>query len=511
MNTNTIDNYRISSDKVSKPILTLGIVLTTFYGIIIFWLLPKGELWLYWTLMAGEIFHIWLILSYIFTVWPRQNSFKFDPRFLPPVDIFITVAGEPVDIVKKTIRAAKNLNYPDKNIFVLNDGFVCGSDNWMDIEELCMDESINWVTRKVGGGAKAGNINNALRLTKSPLIAVFDADHAPKINFLTETVSYFVDPKMAFVQTPQYYANYSENNITVGASEQQELFFGPILEGKNNSNSVFMCGTNMVLSRKALDQVGGLCDTNIAEDFLTSLFIHEKGWKSVYVPKILAEGLAPGDFLSYYKQQFRWARGSLEVIFKYNPIFRSGLSFQQKIHYLVSASYYLSGLFVIINMSVPLLYLIFQVEPLRTSTMTLAFAFLPYLFICIYILQKSSGSSYTFKALSFSMGSFFVFTSALISVILNRKVSFAVTSKEAIQGNFIKFVIPHIIYFCLSIFASVYYLYHSGFTPSFITNFSWIFFNNIVFAPFVLAAMPNFEFSKIPILHKKSKLVNEHN
>jgi len=92
-----------------------------------------------------------------------------------------------------------------------------------------------------------------------------------------------------------------------------------------------------------------MCETNIAEDFLTSLFVHSKGWKSVYVPEVLAEGLAPEDFMSYYKQQFRWARGSLEIIFKYNPLFNRGLSLSQKLQYLASASYYLSGVVFLLN------------------------------------------------------------------------------------------------------------------------------------------------------------------
>jgi cellulose synthase (UDP-forming) len=508
MNTTPISN-KINSDKVNQPILVLGVILILLYGFVIFWWLPKGELWLYWLLMIGEIFHIWLILSYIFTIWPRKNTFKFQKNFCPPVDIFITVAGEPVEIVKKTVIAVKNISYLKKSIHILNDGFVCNSENWKDIEALGASKGVNVITRKIGGGAKAGNINNALRLTSNPFIVVFDADHIPNENFLELTIGFFIDKKMAFVQTPQYYGNFLENNVTVGSSEQQELFFGPILEGKNNSNSVFMCGTNMVLNRKALNEVGGLCDTNIAEDFLTSLFMHEKGWKSTYVPHILASGLAPSDFLSYYKQQFRWARGSLEVIFKYNPIFRKGLSFQQKLHYLVSASYYLSGIFIIINMFVPIIYLLFQVEPLKTSTMTLALSFLPYLFICVYILQKSSNSSYTFNALSFSMGSFFIFTSALISVLLNRKVAFAVTSKQSIKGNFVSLVYPHLIYFVICIFTSIFYLVNRGFTPSFVTNFSWIFFNNIVFLPFILAAIPTFEFAKVFNFQKKTKLINE--
>jgi cellulose synthase (UDP-forming) len=504
-------SHKTNSDKVNHPTLTLGIILTLLYGFIIFWWLPKGELWLYWLLMIGEIFHIWLILSYIFTIWPRDQLSEFENSFCPTVDIFITVAGEPVDIVKKTVIATKNINYPKKKIYILNDGLVCNSENWEEIEALGLSEEVNTITRKIGGGAKAGNINNALKLTKSPFIAVFDADHVPNVDFLKQTMGYFIDKRVAFVQTPQFYGNFSENIITMGSSEQQELFFGPILEGKNNSNSVFMCGTNMVLSRNALNEVGGLCDTNIAEDFLTSLFIHEKGWKSIYVPRILASGIAPSDFLSYYKQQFRWARGSLEVIFKYNPIFRKGLSFQQKLHYLISASYYLSGIFVIVNMFVPIIYLLFQIEPLTTSTMTLSLSFLPYLFICIHILQKSSNSNYTFKALSFSMGSFFIFTSALISVLLNRKVSFAVTSKQTIQGNFVNLVLPHFIYFGICIFTSIFYLITHGITPSFVTNFSWIFFNNIVFLPFILAALPSFEFAKVFSLQKKRKLINETN
>lgn len=104
-------------------------------------------------------------------------------------------------------------------------------------------------------------------------------------------------------------------------------------------------------------EAGGMCETSIAEDFLTSLFIHEKKWKSVYVDEVLAEGgLAPEDFLSYYKQQFRWARGSLEVIFKYNPLFRRGLTMSQRAGSTSRQLPYLSGLIVLLNATLPLIY-----------------------------------------------------------------------------------------------------------------------------------------------------------
>src|SRR6202008_3490247 len=150
---------------------------------------------------------------------------------------------------------------------------------------------VECITRTVPGGAKAGNINNALRHTRSPLIAIFDADHIPHRDFLEKTVGYFgAQEKVGFVQTPQYYKNFAKNYLTQSSWDQQELFFGPICKGKNRLNAATMCGTNMVLSREALHEVGGICTDSIAEDFVTGLFMHAHGYTSVYVPEVLAEG-----------------------------------------------------------------------------------------------------------------------------------------------------------------------------------------------------------------------------
>ena len=241
------------------------------------------------------------------------------------------------------------MRYAQKKVCLLNDGFVAKKENWRDIELLARDLRaeglpVECITRTTPGGAKAGNINNALRYTESPLVAIFDADHVPHRDFLEKTVGYFgagaeaqasvaelrADRrKVGFVQTPQYYKNFAKNYLTSSSWEQQELFFGPICKGKNRLNAATMCGTNMLISREALSEVGGMCTESIAEDFVTGLFMHERGWVSVYHPEVLAEGLATEDFLTYSKQQFRWARGSLDVIFRYNPLFMRGLTWRQ--------------------------------------------------------------------------------------------------------------------------------------------------------------------------------------
>lgn len=497
-------SYKITSKSVSKILLAIQVVVSFLYLYIVLFYLEKGNPYLFTILAISQIFHVWLILTLVFTIWPRKIKNNFSLSKTPSADIFITVVNEPVSIVRKTIQACKKIEYSNKQIYILNDGKVCNFEDWELMEKLAIDEGIECISRTNPGGAKAGNINNALKETTGEIVVVFDADHAPYESFLNQTIGYFIDSKVAFVQTPQYYKNFLDNKVTLGSAEQQELFFGPIMHGKNALNSAFMCGTNMLIRRKALDEVGGLCETNIAEDFMTSFQIHQKGWKSVYVPKTLAEGLAPEDFLSYSKQQFRWARGSMEILFWNNPIFSKGLSWSQKLSYLISASYYLSGIVVVVNLITPLIYLFTGLEPIKSSSMTLPAVFLPHIIFSVLILNICSNSAYTFKALSFSNGSFWIFCKALFSVIFRIKTSFAVTSKQKLSGNFVHLIIPHLIFTLVGIVAIVMAYQANGLIPAVMTNAAWIVFNIFTFVPFMLSALPSEALSKFRVFSKSS-------
>lgn len=480
--------FLLSDPKRWLLIANFGMAILYFF--VIAFLFPHGNEFLFWLLIAGEVFHTWQALTYIYTVWKLDHKERRDPEFKPDVDVFITVCGEPADIVRQTALAAKNMDYPNHRVYLLNDGVVAKKENWYEMEALAKELSIGCITRKTPGGAKAGNINNALRETEAPFIVIFDADHIPHSDFLEKTVGYFADPKLSFVQTPQFYKNAYVNAVALSSWEQQELFFGPICRGKNRLNSATMCGTNMLIRRDALMQVGGMCEESIAEDFVTGLFLHEKGWKSLYVPEVLAEGLAPEDFLSYTKQQFRWARGALDVLFRYNLLFRGGLTFAQKVQYLSSVTYFLSGTVVLMNILLPLLFLFFGLIPIQIDTMFLAAVFIPYIFLTAGVLASTSNRRFSFRALSFSLCSFWIHVKALWSAMTGQKVGFSVTSKTGLQGNFLKLVIPHILYISTVAVAIPYAIARDGLSASVINNAAWALFNVGVLAPFVLAAAP---------------------
>ncbi|MDE2041266.1 MAG: glycosyltransferase [Patescibacteria group bacterium] len=475
---------------VPRSLASINIVLALAYFLAILFIFPRGNEVMYAILLFGEIFHMWQMATYLYTVWNTEYMPPYDTTYQPAVDVFITVCGEPSDIVADTVRAALDMDYASFKVHILNDGFVAGKENWQEMEFLAARLGANCITRRSAGGAKAGNINNALRQTSHPLIVVFDADHVPHRDFLRKTVGYFGDPRMGYVQSPQYYRNYDSNPVTEGAWEQQALFFGAICKGKNRLNAVTMCGTNMVIRRDALSEVGNICEDSIAEDFVTGLFIHEHGWKSTYVPEVLAEGLAPEDFLSYYKQQFRWARGALDVIFRYNFLWNRRLTISQKIQYLSSVSYFLSGVVVLANALIPIVFLFTGLMPLQISTMTLAAIFLPYICVTVYCLQISTNFSYSFKSLAFSMAGFNIHISALLASVLGKKSVFAVTSKRRISGNFIRFVAPQILYICVVAVGITFALEHNGLTASVLSNIAWALLNTVIFAEFISAALP---------------------
>ncbi len=483
----------IPADQAARALLFLNVVVTMAY--ILWWLDLRhaGNPFLYGLLLIGEIYHVLMALAFWFTVRARVKPHTIirNTSFTPSVDIFITVAGEPVEVVEETLKGALAQTYPSAQVFILNDGFVAKKENWQEMEELAARYGAGCITRRTPGGAKAGNINHALKKTSGEFVVILDADMVPQPEFLQKIMPAFADPHLAFVQTPQFYSNAPDSMISGSAWEQQALFFGPIMEGKDQSNAAFICGTNVAIRRTALEEVGGMCEDNIAEDFLTSLRIHQKGWKSLYHSEVLCTGLAPCDILSYVKQQLRWARGSLEVLFGSNPVFKPGLKWKQKLEYLSSGLYYLNGLVVAIDIAVPIACLFFGWRPVEASTTNFAALFLPFIFLNLITLSLVTQHTVSFRALAFSQSSWVIQLQALWAVLRRKNIGFVVTPKQAQTGNFLNLAAPHLMYILLGTVALAVGVWREGFSPSVLANGSWVLFNSIMFLPFIYCTLPD--------------------
>ncbi|MEJ2267188.1 MAG: glycosyltransferase family 2 protein, partial [Anaerolineales bacterium] len=175
-------------------------------------------------------------------------------------------------------------------------------------------------------------------------------------NFLRETVPYFSNPRVAFVQTPQAFYNRADNLFAHFSALAQRFFFEISMRSRNEHNAIIFCGTMGLIRKRALERIGGWDEWCITEDAEASLRILRKGYESLYVNQPYGYGILPTTFEATKKQRFRWAFGGMQILKRYWrqllpwPGSRDGaqLSFQQRFSYLMGLLGWFNDLLVLI-------------------------------------------------------------------------------------------------------------------------------------------------------------------
>jgi cellulose synthase (UDP-forming) len=342
-----------------------------------------------------------LAISFFMLADPLKRKSPPFPRSedLPTVDVFIPTYNEDPELLASTIAAAKSMIYPkDKlQIYLLDDGGTDAKRNnsnpklalaalrrYEQLKALCEAMDINYHARQKNDHAKAGNLNDGLRISNGELVVVFDADHAPVRDFLRETVGFFLENKKLFlVQTPHFFLNPDplEKNLNTFARmpSENEMFYSVLQRGLDKWNSSFFCGSAAVLSRKALETTKGFAGQSITEDCETALQLHSNGWHSIYVDKPLIVGLQPETFVSFIGQRARWCQGMLQILILNRPFLAKGLTMAQRLCYAGINLFWLFPLSRLTFMFAPLLYIFFSLEIYQANIIEFASYALTYL------------------------------------------------------------------------------------------------------------------------------------
>jgi cellulose synthase (UDP-forming) len=236
-----------------RVLVALAWMTATYY---ITWRYGYSINWRYWpvalALLAAETYSYLDAWLFGLGVW-RLKIRPAPPAPIPgtTVDVFITCYNEPVELVRETAVAARDIEWPHRT-FILDDGRSPA------MEAMAAEVGVEYITRSsVWQGkdrhAKAGNLVNAMGQTHGEFILILDADQVPHPKILTNTLGYFRDPKVAFVQTPQWFHNTPPGNPF---GTDAPLFYGPIQQSKDGWNAAYFCGSNAVLRREALMSIG---------------------------------------------------------------------------------------------------------------------------------------------------------------------------------------------------------------------------------------------------------------
>jgi cellulose synthase (UDP-forming) len=409
------------------------------------------------------------------------------PEYFPDVDVFIATHNESVDLLYKTVNACTFMDYPDKckvHIYLCDDG------NRKEVAELARQLGVGYFGLSGNKHAKSGNLNNALGKTNSPLIATFDADMIPQHTFLMKTVPYFLIPKfikdngvwrlrmvdemdctdkIGLIQTPQSFYNpdlfqfnlYAEQSIP----NEQDFFSKEINVMRNASNAVAYTGSNTVIARKAMEDIGGFPTDTITEDFETSILMQQAGYITYATQEVQAAGLTTTTIKSMLKQRIRWARGIIQSLQNTHAVFSKKLALSARITYLASFLYWWSFFNRLIFFISPVLFALFGFQIVRTGFWKVIIFWLPAYFcysMSMRYLSSNIRNQRWSQVIDTILMPYLVMPVFLETMHIHQK-TFHVTNKKRESGNsklgLIAFAIPDAVLLVLSVAAIIHFIY----------------------------------------------------
>ncbi len=411
------------------------------------------------------------------TAWPL-----FLNRRQVDVDVFITVFGEDLGTIRRTVTAALAMK-GRHGTYVLDDG------NSDDVRALAAELGAGYIRRLTRLGAKAGNVNHALSITHGEFFLILDADFVVKPEMLEETLPAMADDTFAFVQTPQVYGNL-HTTIARGAAYMQSMFYRYIQPGRNEFNAAFCVGTNVLFRRKAVKEIGGMYTGSKSEDVWTSLLLHERGWKSLFVPQALAIGKAPETIEAYSKQQLRWATGGFEILLSHNPLSpKRRLTLDQRLMYFVTSTHYLSGIATGLLLFVPALEIFFDLRPIAVAVGPLEWALYYSGFYVLQILLSALIlGTFRLEVLLLAAASFPIYIKAFRNALYGIDVKWSVTGTTGGRTSAFNFIIPQVLTFIFLLITSAVGIWRDLLQSTMNVATFWSLVNTLVLGLFVLTA-----------------------
>src|SRR5881296_181857 len=265
--------------------------------------------------LALSVYYLFEILD----VFSRRTriAHRAESSYRPKVAIQVPCYNEPIEVMRETLTAIAQLDYQDLIVQVV-DNNTKDPQIWRSLEALCAElgSRFQFIHLDPWPGYKAGALNEATRRLPAhvTILGIVDADYIVRPGFLRDTVGHFIDPYVAFVQTPQDYREWRDDPYLRGLFYSYRYFFDVTMPARANRNAIIFAGTMGLIRRSVLESIGGWDENIITEDAEASLRMLGLGSIGVYEPTVWGEGLMPLSFDGLKKQRFRWALGGIQIL-----------------------------------------------------------------------------------------------------------------------------------------------------------------------------------------------------
>jgi cellulose synthase/poly-beta-1,6-N-acetylglucosamine synthase-like glycosyltransferase len=275
---------------------------------------------------------IWLMLVYQFVLCAagflyshesnaEKRKLDAKPVHVDGVSILIPAHNEEL-VIEHTVHSLFNLDFPkDKlEVLVVDDA---SSDRTPEIlNALCKKYSglrVLHIPAGEGGKGKAAALNRAIPLTKHELIAIYDADNRPEPKALRYLASQFaMYPRLGAALGKFRTLNKTKNILTRFINIEGLSFQWIVQAGRWKLLKIAtLPGTNFIIRKSVMTDVGGWDPEALTEDSELSLRILEEGYLIKFVPYAVTWEQEPETLAVWFKQRTRWARGNFYLLKKF--------------------------------------------------------------------------------------------------------------------------------------------------------------------------------------------------
>jgi cellulose synthase/poly-beta-1,6-N-acetylglucosamine synthase-like glycosyltransferase/exo-beta-1,3-glucanase (GH17 family) len=247
----------------------------------------------------------------------------------PKVSIHVPAYFEPPEMLKQTLDAVANLDYPNFECVVIINN-TPDPEFWQPIQDHCraLGERFKFINAEKVQGFKAGALRIAMERTAADaeIIGIIDADYVVEPDWLKDLVPAFADPRVGLVQAPQDHRDGDRSLMHYIMNGEYAGFFDIGMVQRNEFNAIIVHGTMCLIRRAAMDMAGGWAGDTICEDTDLGLAVIEHGWLTHYTSRRYGYGLLPDTYEAFRKQRHRWAYGGFQIVKKHWRRFLPGAS-----------------------------------------------------------------------------------------------------------------------------------------------------------------------------------------
>ena len=204
------------------------------------------------------------------------------------------------------------------------------------------------------------------------------------------------------VQTPQHFFNPDpvQSNLALARvwPDEQRFFFDIVMGAKDAWGAAFCCGTSSIIRFDALMSIGGFPTDSVTEDYLVSLRLRQKGFRTVYLNEVLSLGLAPEGLAEYSGQRSRWCLGFVQICrgpsgplrFGNNlPLVDRIMLCETFLHWAATHSFRLLGFIV------PTLYLLLDIQAVHANVIDAIMHMFPFFYCSVCEISVAGGRACT--------------------------------------------------------------------------------------------------------------------